>query len=94
MADFGFSRVLPMGDIRTKTHGAISHTAPELLLDGLLSKAADVRGWGREGFVWGVGDGAAATAAAWWTAFQGSMGVRVWAEGRVHLHSKKRVSTC
>ena len=44
-----------MGDIRTKTHGAISHTAPELLLDGLLSKAADVRGWGREGFVCGGG---------------------------------------
>ena len=46
-----------MGDIRTKTHGAISHTAPELLLDGLLSKAADVRGWGREGFVCVGGQG-------------------------------------
>ena len=57
-----------MGDIRTKTHGAISHTAPELLLDGLLSKAADVRGWGREGIMEGGvfrgGDGAAAAAAA------------------------------
>ena len=42
--DFGFSRMLEKGqDIKTKSYGTITHTPPELLLDGTLSKAADVR---------------------------------------------------
>ncbi|GAX75883.1 hypothetical protein CEUSTIGMA_g3326.t1 [Chlamydomonas eustigma] len=46
VADFGFTRVVQTRDIKTKTHGAISHTAPELLLEGTLSKAADVYSFG------------------------------------------------
>ncbi len=42
VADFGFTRIVETRNIKTKTHGAISHTAPELLLEGILSKAADV----------------------------------------------------
>jgi hypothetical protein len=42
--DFGYSRMLEHGqNIKTKSYGTITHTPPELLLEGTLSKAADVR---------------------------------------------------
>ena len=42
VADFGLSRVLATDTVQTKTYGAVSHTPPELLLTGCLSKAVDV----------------------------------------------------
>lgn len=46
IADFGFSRVLASGPLKTKSYGTISHTPPELLVDGMLSKSADVYAFG------------------------------------------------
>ena len=45
VTDFGLSRVAK-NDQATKTFGTISHMAPELLMDGLMSQAADVYSFG------------------------------------------------
>jgi serine/threonine protein kinase len=44
LSDFGLSRVLPLGSttITTRTHGTVTHMAPELLLEGRMTRAADV----------------------------------------------------
>lgn len=44
VADFGLSRLLPMDSDRivTRTHGTITHMAPEVITESLHSKAADV----------------------------------------------------
>jgi len=47
VADFGLARVLEAGaGVTTKTYGTVTHMPPELLTDGLLSKAADVYAFG------------------------------------------------
>ena len=46
MADFGLSRVCDEAQIETKTYGTVTHMPPELLLDGKLSKSADVYAYG------------------------------------------------
>ncbi|KXZ50686.1 hypothetical protein GPECTOR_15g370 [Gonium pectorale] len=46
VADFGLSRVLSGEAITTRSYGTITHMCPELLVDGLLSKAADVYSFG------------------------------------------------
>ncbi len=44
--DFGLSRALGEQDVSTKTIGTVSHMCPELLLDGVNSKAGDVYSFG------------------------------------------------
>ncbi|KAL0026103.1 hypothetical protein WJX79_010637 [Trebouxia sp. C0005] len=46
VADFGLSRVCDEAQIETKTYGTVTHMPPELLLDGKLSKSADVYAYG------------------------------------------------
>lgn len=46
VADFGLSRVCDEAQIQTKTYGTVTHMPPELLLDGKLSKSADVYAYG------------------------------------------------
>ncbi|GFR53121.1 hypothetical protein Agub_g15837 [Astrephomene gubernaculifera] len=46
VADFGLSRVLAGEAVTTRSYGTITHMCPELLIDGLLSKAADVYSFG------------------------------------------------
>ncbi len=46
VADFGLSRVCDEAQIETKTYGTVTHMPPELLLDGNLSKSADVYAYG------------------------------------------------
>mmetsp|Transcript_4521 Transcript_4521/g.13071 ORF Transcript_4521/g.13071 Transcript_4521/m.13071 type:complete len:751 (-) Transcript_4521:124-2376(-) len=46
IADFGFSRVLEGQNVKTVSYGTITHTPPELLVDGVLSKACDVYAFG------------------------------------------------
>ncbi|PNW70925.1 hypothetical protein CHLRE_17g739250v5 [Chlamydomonas reinhardtii] len=46
VADFGLSRVLQGESVTTRSYGTITHMAQELLVDGLLSKAADVYSFG------------------------------------------------
>jgi serine/threonine protein kinase len=47
VADFGLSRSLgPQEQVVTRTYGTVSHMPPELLQDGVLSKAADVYSFG------------------------------------------------
>ena len=46
VADFGLSRVCDDAQINTKTYGTVTHMPPELLLDGRLSKSADVYAYG------------------------------------------------
>ncbi|GIL48868.1 hypothetical protein Vafri_5296 [Volvox africanus] len=46
VADFGLSRVIQGESITTRSYGTITHMCPELLVDGLLSKAADVYSFG------------------------------------------------
>ncbi len=65
MGDFGLAKSVA-GDLTTSTFGTCSHMAPELMSDGLLTKAADVWSFGvlcwelyrcgRAG-VWGSGRG-------------------------------------
>ena len=42
VCDFGLSRVASEGSMNTKSFGSVTHMPPELLADGVLSKAADV----------------------------------------------------
>lgn len=46
VADFGLSRVCDEAQVETKTYGTVTHMPPELLLDGKLSKSADVYAYG------------------------------------------------
>ena len=46
VADFGLSRVVEAVSVETKTYGTITHMPPELLLEGRLSKSADVYAFG------------------------------------------------
>lgn len=46
MADFGLSRVCDEALVETKTYGTVTHMPPELLLEGKLSKSADVYAYG------------------------------------------------
>ncbi|KAG1680208.1 hypothetical protein FOA52_000322 [Chlamydomonas sp. UWO 241] len=47
IADFGFSRVLEgTGTVQTSTYGTVTHTPPELIVDGVLSKSCDVYAFG------------------------------------------------
>lgn len=46
VADFGLSRVVEAASVETKTYGTITHMPPELLLEGRLSKSADVYAFG------------------------------------------------
>lgn len=46
VADFGLSRVVNDGTIRTETFGTATHMPPELLTKGLCSKAIDVYAYG------------------------------------------------
>lgn len=46
VADFGLSRVMAGDTITTASYGTITHMPPELLVDGHLSKACDVYGYG------------------------------------------------
>ncbi|GLC39870.1 hypothetical protein PLESTF_000919300 [Pleodorina starrii] len=46
VADFGLSRVLQGEAVTTRSYGTVTHMCPELLVDGLLSKAADVYSFG------------------------------------------------
>mmetsp|Transcript_8938 Transcript_8938/g.19085 ORF Transcript_8938/g.19085 Transcript_8938/m.19085 type:complete len:704 (-) Transcript_8938:2515-4626(-) len=47
VADFGLSRVIGNAMVmNTRTYGTVSHTPPELLVDGTLSKATDVYAFG------------------------------------------------
>ncbi|KAI8471136.1 MAG: kinase-like domain-containing protein [Monoraphidium minutum] len=48
VADFGLSRLLPIDSdqIMTRTHGTITHMAPEVITESLHSKAADVYSFG------------------------------------------------
>ncbi|KAG2489421.1 hypothetical protein HYH03_012059 [Edaphochlamys debaryana] len=46
VADFGLSRVLQGEAITTRSYGTITHMSPELLVDGLLTKSADVYSFG------------------------------------------------
>ena len=45
VSDFGLSRALP-AEIHTQTVGTVTHMPPELLMDGTLTKAADVFAFG------------------------------------------------
>ena len=44
LADFGLSRVLSAGcsHLTTRTYGTVSYMPPELLADGIMSRAADI----------------------------------------------------
>lgn len=44
--DFGLSRIAKNRDITTKTVGTVSHMAPELLMDGVMTGASDVYSFG------------------------------------------------
>ncbi|KAK9825995.1 hypothetical protein WJX74_003878 [Apatococcus lobatus] len=46
VSDFGLSRVLDGDSCYTKTYGTVTHMPPELMLNGCLSKAADVYSFG------------------------------------------------
>ncbi|KAL3142482.1 hypothetical protein ABBQ38_002810 [Trebouxia sp. C0009 RCD-2024] len=46
VADFGLSRVCDEAHVETKTYGTVTHMPPELLLEGKLSKSADVYAYG------------------------------------------------
>lgn len=46
VADFGLSRVCDEALVETKTYGTVTHMPPELLLEGKLSKSADVYAYG------------------------------------------------
>ncbi|KAK9814720.1 hypothetical protein WJX72_010481 [[Myrmecia] bisecta] len=46
VADFGLSRLLTSPSVTTKTYGTITHTAPELITHGKLTKAADTYAFG------------------------------------------------
>jgi len=48
VADFGLSRVLDLGNdtIQTKTYGTVTYMPPELLMEGKMTKACDVYGYG------------------------------------------------
>eukprot|EP00891_Asterochloris_glomerata_P005705 jgi/Astpho2/5705/gw1.00079.187.1_t len=48
VADFGLSRLLQSSQttIETDTFGTVTHMPPELLMDGILTKAADVYAFG------------------------------------------------
>lgn len=45
VGDFGLARVAA-GDVSTASFGTCSHMAPELMTDGLLTRAADVWSFG------------------------------------------------
>jgi hypothetical protein len=45
ISDFGLSR-LEGGSMKTQTVGTVSHVAPELLIEGMMSKSADVFAFG------------------------------------------------
>ncbi|KAK9815222.1 hypothetical protein WJX72_000200 [[Myrmecia] bisecta] len=46
IADFGLARQLIQSGVETRTHGTVTHMPPELLNDGLLTKASDVYAYG------------------------------------------------
>ena len=57
VADFGRARMLnPMGVVRAQSYATITHMAPEVLTDLLLSPASDVYAFGM--LLWQVGRGA------------------------------------
>ena len=46
VSDFGLSRVLDGESCYTKTYGTVTHMPPELMLNGCMTKAADVYSFG------------------------------------------------
>ena len=46
VADFGLSRQASSSTVDTDTYGTVTHMPPELLMEGKLSKAADVYAFG------------------------------------------------
>lgn len=46
MADFGLSRQASSSTVDTDTYGTVTHMPPELLMDGKLTKSADVYAFG------------------------------------------------
>eukprot|EP00891_Asterochloris_glomerata_P003854 jgi/Astpho2/3854/gw1.00062.112.1_t len=47
VADFGLSRSLQVASrLETETYGTVTHMPPELLVDGIMSKAGDVFAFG------------------------------------------------
>ena len=46
VSDFGLSRVLEGESCYTKTYGTVTHMPPELMLNGCMTKAADVYSFG------------------------------------------------
>ena len=46
MADFGLSRQASSDTVDTDTYGTVTHMPPELLMEGKLTKSADVYAFG------------------------------------------------